>query len=212
VASPTDHLDVRRLQDFQIVALQVSDVPATCRIVAVGGDEAVLEPEVAGQLANAMLPGRATLGFDTDSHPVLLSGMAGHGPIAGTVAFWVTDAIGRRELRLRPRLTAEFDVQLRPSDRSGPAVTRKSIDLSGGGVLVGGYFAPEGTTVELQMPVPGMPRPVACTARVVRQLPVGAALEFVDLDHGVERTLNQFIFAVRQQVARRAFRSAQRAA
>ena len=62
------------------------------------------------------------------------------------------------------------------------------------------------------MPVPGMPRPVACTARVVRQLPVGAALEFVDLDHGVGRTLDQFIFAVRRQVARRAFRGAQRAA
>ena len=212
MACRTDHLDVRRLRDFQIVALQVPDVQATCRIVAVGGDEAVLEPEVQAEFAHAMLPARATLGFDTERHPVLLSGMAGRGPVDGTLAFWITDAIGQRELRLRPRLTAEFDVLLRPSDRSGPAVTRRTIDLSAGGVLVRGHRAQEGSTVELQMAVPGLPRPVTCTARVVHQLPVGCALEFVDLDHGVEKTLDQFVFAVRQQIARRAFRGAQRAA
>jgi hypothetical protein len=203
---------VRRLRDFQIVALQVAETQATCRIVAVGGDEAVLEPEVPGDLANALLPARATLGFDAERHPVMLAGMAGAGPVPGTLAFWVTDAIGQRELRLRPRLTAAFDVSLRPTDRSGPSVTRQSIDLSAGGVLVGDYGAEPGTTVELQMTVPALPRPVTCSARVVRQLPSGAALEFLDLDRGVERTLDQLIFAVRQQVARRAFRGDRRAA
>ena len=203
-------MDVRRLRDFQIVALQVRDVRATCRIVAVGGDEAVLEPELPGEFAQVPLPARATLGFDTEHHPVLLSGMAGQGPVDGTVAFWITDAVGRRELRLRPRLTAEFEVLLRPAD--GPPVTRRTIDLSSSGVLVGGHRAQPGATVELQMAVPGLPRPVACRARVVRRLPAGCALEFADLDHGVGKTLDQFIFAVRRQVARRAFRGAQRAA
>jgi hypothetical protein len=45
---------VRRLRDFQIVDLRTSNQGATCRVVAVDGGEAVLEPERhdrAGELA-----------------------------------------------------------------------------------------------------------------------------------------------------------------
>jgi hypothetical protein len=199
---------VRRLQDFQLVALQLGELRAPCRIVAVGGEEAVLEPQDPAALAHAALPARATLTFETGQHPVLLLGMAGEGPVPGTVAFWVTDAVNRRELRLRPRLNAEFDVRLRPVDRSAAAHSRKTVDLSAGGTLVRGYDAVPGTLVEVQIAVPALPRPVACIAEVVRRLPAGAALEFRDLDAGVARTLDRFIFGVRQQIARRAFRQA----
>jgi hypothetical protein len=208
VARKTDDRGVRRLRDFQLVALQLGELRAPCRIVAVGGEEAVLEPQDPEAFARAALPARATLSFETAQHPVLLLGMAGEGPVAGTVAFWVTDAVSRRELRLRPRLNAEFDVRLRPLDRSAPPESRKTVDLSAGGTLVRGYQAAAGTLVEAQIAVPALPRPVACTAEVVRRLPVGAALEFRDLDAGVARTLDRFIFGVRQQVARRAFRQA----
>jgi hypothetical protein len=208
VARKTDHPGVRRLQDFQLVALQLGEVRQLCRIVAVGGEEAVLEPQHLGAFAQAALPARAMLSFETGEHPVLLLGMAGEGPVPGSLAFWVTDAVSRRELRLRPRLNAEFDVRLRPLDRSAGAQTRKTVDVSAGGALVARYDAAPGTLVEVQIAVPALPRPVTCTAEVVRRLPAGAALEFRDLDAGVARTLERLIFSVRQQVARRAFRQA----
>jgi hypothetical protein len=220
VRKADDHLVVRRLRDFQIVGLQVRDVQATCRIVAVGGGEAVLEPERRRDFAHAVLPLRATLSFETERHPVMLSGMVGEGPVPGSLRFWVTDSIGLRELRLRPRLNAEFDVLLRPlgaDGTPGAPMVRKTIDVSAGGILAAGQLAAAGSTFALEMPVPGLRRPVACGARVVRELPIGAALEFLDLDPGIEQTLDQLIFTVRQQVARRAFtaasaRSAARAA
>jgi hypothetical protein len=201
-------MDVRRLRDFQIVALQLRDVQVACRIVAVGGDEAVLEPQHPGALGAVTLPARATVSFETEQHPVMLAGMAGDGPVLGSVAFWVTDAVGQRELRLQPRLNAAFEVRLRPADGRGFPFTGQTIDLSAGGVLVGGLAAEPGVLFELQLAVPALPRPIACGAEVVRRLPSGSALEFRGLDAATQRTLGQLIFSVRQQVARRAFRQA----
>lgn len=204
----TDHGDVRRLRDFQLVALQLGDLREQCRVIAVGGDEAVVEPQDPAGFAQAVLPARAALSFETGQHPVLLLGMAGEGPVPGSLAFWVTDAINRRQLRMRPRLAVEFDVRVGPADHSAPAQARKTVDLSAGGALVARYDAAPGTLVEVQIAVPSLPRPLACTAEVVRRLPAGAALEFRDLDAGVSHTLERLIFSVRQQIARRAFRQA----
>jgi hypothetical protein len=203
-------LIVRRLRDFQMAILTVGGTEACCRVVAVGGDEAVLQPEHPHLLSGSLLPGTATLVFETGRHPVLLSGMADTGPVPGTARFWITDAVGQRDLRLRPRLKVDFDVTVVPlaadGQPSGPPVRRITRDLSAGGLLVDDHPpAAPGDLVLVILEVPAIPQPVQACARVVRVLPGAVALQFEDLDEGVGETIDTLIFMVRQQVARRAF-------
>jgi hypothetical protein len=206
-----DHSIVRRLRDFQIVGLDACGEDSTWRVVAVDGGEAVLEPRDAATLALLTeLPAPATLSFDTPRHPVLLTGTVERGPIDGTVAFRVTDDVGVRPLRLRPRLNADLAVRVTPlgpdGRRTGAAQSCSTTDVSAGGVRVDGIAALPGTAVGLEVAVPGMPDPVVCRGRVVRRDADGAvAIEFIDLDSAVATTLDQLIFAVRQRVARQAF-------
>jgi len=204
---------VRRLRDFQIIGLDACDQDTIWRVVAVDGGEAVLEPRDAQTLSLLhTLPAPATLSFDTPRHPVFLTGTVERGPIAGTTAFRVTDDVGVRPLRLRPRLKAELAVRVTPLDaegrRTGVAQDRSTTDVSGGGVrIVGaGALAMPGALVGLELAVPGLPDPVVCQGRVVRRdADGGAAVSFTDLDPSVATTLDQLIFAVRQRVARQAF-------
>jgi hypothetical protein len=203
---------VRRLRDFQIVGLDALGEDSTWRVVAVDGGEAVLEPRDAATLALlTVLPAPATLSFETPRHPVLLTGTVERGPIEGTVGFRVTDDVGLRPLRLRPRLKAELAVRVTPLDgdgrRVGAGTDCSTTDLSAGGLRVeGASSAMPGAALGLEVAVPGMPEPVVCRGRVVRRDADGsAAVEFVDLDAGVAETLDQLIFAVRQRVARQAF-------
>jgi hypothetical protein len=206
---------VRRLRDFQIVDLRAPSGGAACRVVAVGGADVVLEPEVPERAAELGLPGRATLSFDTATHPVLLSGMADTGPIPGALRFWVTDRVGVRPLRLRPRLTADLSVRVTPLDgrgrRTGFPAPLVTLDVSAGGIRIAGHHAPAGSMMAVELTVPGMPDTVSCQARAVRPVEGGTAVTFCDLDAGVEASLDRLIFAVRQRVAREAFAKARRA-
>ena len=208
---------MRRLRDFQPAVLVTGSAEARCRVVAVGGDETVLQPERSDLVPRTSLPVGAQLVFDTGRHPVLLSGMADAGPIPGTLRFWVTDRVGQHDSRLRPRLKAAFDVTLTPvaddGQVMGPPVRRRTIDVSAGGILVARHAATRGGLELAILEVPGLPRPVQAGARVVRVVTAGdAALRFEDLDPGVAETLDTLIFTVRQQVARRAFAAEQRRA
>jgi c-di-GMP-binding flagellar brake protein YcgR len=131
------------------------------------------------------------------------------GPVPGTVRFWVTDSVGQRDSRLRPRLKADFDVTLAPVRDDGQLtaapVRRRTLDVSAGGILVADHVARPGDLQLAILEVPGLPRPVQASARVVRLLPGAVAMRFEDLDPGVAETLDTLIFTVRQQVARRAF-------
>jgi hypothetical protein len=201
---------VRRLRDFQIVGLGVSGVDATCRVVAVDGGQAVLEPRAARDVADLALPAHATLSFETARHPILLTGHADAGPIPGTVKFWVTDDVGVRPLRLRPRLRAELSVRITPTDnagqRTGFAQDYATTDVSAGGVAVVGLELAPSSWVRVELAVPGLTEPVACRARVVRRTAEGTvAVAFADLDPLVATALDRLIFAVRQRVARQAF-------
>jgi PilZ domain len=203
---------VRRLKDFQIVGLDACGEDSTWRVVAVDGGEAVLEPRDAETLALLTeLPAPATLSFDTPRHPVLLTGTVESGPIEGTVGFRVTDDVGVRPLRLRPRLKAQLAVRVTPLDaqgrRVGFAQDLSTTDLSAGGLRIDGLpSAMPGAPLGLEVAVPGMPEPVVCRGRVVRREADGAtAVEFLDLDGEVAGRLDQLIFAVRQRVARQAF-------
>jgi hypothetical protein len=205
---------VRRLRDFQIVGLDACDQDTTWRVVAVDGGEAVLEPRDAATLAVLhTLPAPATMSFDTPRHPVFLTGTVERGPIEGTCAFRVTDDVGVRPLRLRPRLKAELAVRVTPLDadgrRTGFAQDLSTTDVSGGGVRIvgaGAAVAAPDALLGLELAVPGMPEAVVCRGRVVRRdVDGGAAVEFTDLDPGVALTLDRLIFAVRQRVARQAF-------
>jgi PilZ domain-containing protein len=201
---------VRRLRDFQIVGLDASGTDATCRVVAVDGGQAVLEPRAAGEVAGMDLPSAATLSFATDRHPILLAGTADAGPIPGTLRFWVTDDVGVRPVRLRPRLKADLAVRVTPVDASGRrlafAQDFATTDLSAGGIAIAGLAAAPGARLQVELAVPGLAAPVCCGARVVRRTSDGVtAVAFADLDPEVADTLDRLIFAVRQRVARQAF-------
>jgi hypothetical protein len=205
------NLVVRRLRDFQIVGIDACDQDSTWRVVAVDGGEAVLEPRDPAILAVlGPLPAPGTLSFDTARHPVFLSGTLQAGPIDGTLGFRVTDDVGFRPLRLRPRLKAELAVRVTALNsegrRVGVAYDHVTTDVSAGGVLVAGLAALPGAAVGLELAVPGLPEPVVCHGRVVRKATDGgAAVAFTDLDPVVAVTLDQLIYAVRQRVARQAF-------
>lgn len=202
---------MRRLRDFQIVGLDALGEDSTWRVVAVDGGEAVLEPRDAATLTMLhTLPSAATLSFETPRHPVLLTGTVEAGPIAGTVGFRVTDDVGVRPMRLRPRLKAELAARVTPLDaegrRVGFAQDYATTDLSAGGVRIDRATTMPGALIGIEVAVPGMPEPVVCRGRVVRRDADGAvAVEFLDLDDSVARLLDQMIFAVRQRVARQAF-------
>ncbi|WCB92417.1 hypothetical protein DSM104299_01111 [Baekduia alba] len=204
---------MRRLRDFQIVGLGVSGEDATCRVVAVDGGQAVLEPRSPDEVAALVLPAPATLAFDTGRHPILLTGNADAGPIPDTVRFWVTDDVGVRPLRLRPRLKADLSVRITPTDQAGErtafAQDYATTDVSAGGIAVAGLDLERGAWVRVDLAVPGLESaPVACRGRVVRRIAaegVVTAVAFADLDPLVATALDRLIFAVRQRVARQAF-------
>lgn len=201
---------MRRLRDFQIVGLETGGEDSAWRVVAVDGGEAVLEPRDPETPAGLALPAPATLTFDTPRHPVLLAGTVEAGPIDGTVGFRVTDDVGVRPLRLRPRLKAELAVRVTPLNVARHRVVagqdHATTDVSAGGVRIAGITATAGTVLGLELAVPGLAAPVVCRGRVVRRDPDGtAAVAFVDLDPEIARTLDQLIFAVRRRVARQAF-------
>jgi hypothetical protein len=201
---------VRRLHDFQIVGLGVSGEVATCRVVAVDGGQAVLEPRSATEVDALALPAPATLAFETGRHPILLAGTADAGPVPGTVAFWVTDDVGVRPVRLRPRLKAQLPVRVTPLDAAGRrtafARDHATTDVSAGGLAIAGLAAAPGARLGVELAVPGLPDPIRCDARVVRRAADGTtAVAFTDLDPQVAHTLDRLIFGVRQRVAREAF-------
>jgi hypothetical protein len=201
---------VRRLRDFQIVGLEVSEAAATCRVVAVDGGQAVLEPRTGGALAEVALPAPATLTFDTARHPVLLAGAADAGPLDGTLRFWVTDDVGVPPVRLRPRLKAQLPVRVTPIDADGRRTAfgqdHATTDLSAGGVAVAGLDARPGDRFRVEIVVPGLVRTVSARAHVVRRTAGDvAALAFDMVDAEVADQLDQVIFAVRRRLARQAF-------
>ncbi|HWI74454.1 MAG TPA: PilZ domain-containing protein [Baekduia sp.] len=201
---------MRRLRDFQIVGLETGGEDSAWRVVAVDGGEAVLEPRDPQLLSGLTLPAPATLSFDTPRHPVLLAGTIEAGPIDGTLGFRVTDDVGVRPLRLRPRLKAELAVCVTPLDREGRRVAfaadHATTDVSAGGIRIVALSAMPGALLGLELAVPGLPEPLVCTGRVVRRAPDGTvAVAFTDLDPAVAETLDRLIFGVRQRVARQAF-------
>jgi hypothetical protein len=191
----------------------VSGEDATCRVVAVDGGQAVLEPRALSEVAEMALPSPATLTFDTARHPILLTGNVDAGPIPGTLRFWVTDDVGVRPLRLRPRLKAELSVRITPTDqtgqRTGFAQDYATTDVSAGGIAVSGLGLGRGDWVRVDLAVPGLDgAPVACRGYVVRRVAAEGtvtAVAFADLDPRVADALDRLIFAVRQRVARQAF-------
>lgn len=200
---------MRRLRDFQLVALQLGERVLPCRTVAVAAIEAVLEPHSAAAIATIDLPADAALTFDHRGHPVMLAGRAASGPVPGTLRFRITDAVGLRELRLRPRLRAELPVRVTPvvtgDAIAGPTWNGVTVDLSAGGVVVAGYPGARGARVAIAVDVPGLAAPVRAGAVVIRRRPEGAAMRFEDLDPTVAAALDEVIFAVRRRLAREAF-------
>lgn len=203
---------MRRLRDFQFVSLSAGESTTGCRVVAVGGDEAVLATDPPGLPGDVALPCRALLGFDTERHPVMLSGMADDGPIPGTVRFFVTDAIGVRQWRLSPRLAAAVDIIVAPSSRTTDAAVMarrlQTVDISAGGAFVAGMGGEAGSTWNVRMTIPGLTTDVECVARVVRATPQGAAVAFEELDPEVGAAIEEVIYTVRLQLARRTSQAA----
>lgn len=198
---------MKRLRDFQAVVLACGeDALGTCRVVAVQGEEAVLQPDrpealpVDGWMA-------ATLSFEGATAPVLLSGHVSAGPLPETLRFVQGDRIRMPQLRASARLELALPLQVRPVNRTGGrglATAARTIDLSAGGMLVGGFSAPDPrgrVLIDITLPETGG---LSLEAIVVRTWTDRTAVRF---EEPVE-ALGTFVLRCRQEVAKLAARRA----
>lgn len=198
-----NRVEMRRLRDFQAVMLVVGEQHAACRVVAVEGDTAILQPEDARAVVAQPTATKATLSFETARHPVLLTGLAGDGPLPGTLAFTAADAASAQQRRLASRLPLEVPVRVLPE--GGLVVAARTVDIAGGGVRISRWMAPVGTRARIELSLPGTDERLERSVRVVRTLPDGCAATFDDADDAeAGEALGQFVLTCRQIVAQRA--------
>jgi hypothetical protein len=182
---------VKRLATDQDVALSVGDATIDCRVVALNGDEAALEPLVPGD--SRMLPAAsagASLVFAQEGRLVMLRGAmyraTGDDDLRfaeKTVAH--AKAISAEQRRKAARLAITLPATLRQIDTDGtPGEERQLItrDLSIGGFAVGTGFVglPVGARVSFELILTNGAM-LAGTARVVRSAGEMAGLSFEKL-------------------------------
>lgn len=205
---PTIQGAMRRLRDFQAVVLDLgSEARLTCRVVAVQGEDALLQPDLpdAAVLPAGWTP--ASLSFEGATAPVLLAGQVTAGPLDELVRFAQGDGIRMPQLRASARLDLTLPVTLRPLARTGGrglAVAAHSVDISAGGVLLGGFTAPpDSTRIQIEFTLPGHGS-LSLEGALVRS---GVGTSAVRFDEPVP-AIGEFVLRCRQEVARLAARRA----
>ena len=188
---------MRRLREFQEIALILEGHRAPALVVATAGDSAWLEPIGDPQLVLAALPAAADLAFTHANQYVLLSGRAERHP-TGTIQFRGEVGLHLRNLRAAARLPIALSVHV--GDEGSPPV--RSTDIGRGGLHLGAPLpgAP-GDEVQLRIEMPDEVADISARARIVRTDAHGTALAFVDLDPARADRLEAIVIAVRRRLA-----------
>jgi PilZ domain len=162
--------------------LDLGEEAIHCRVVAVAGDTATLEPLSPADAAYIPSLGRpAVLAFSGPAGKrVRVRGVVRRGPQEGRLRFGGGSA-GVPERRRTARVAAELPVALEPGPAAGHhGLVTCDVGLGGLGLRVDGWAPPAGAVVGFELRLPSPP-PVAGTARVVRVEREVVGLEFTHL-------------------------------
>jgi hypothetical protein len=197
---------VRRLREFQEIALILEGHRAPALVVATAGDRAWLEPMGDPQLVLAALPTSAHLAFTQENQYVLLSGRAERHP-SGTIQFRGEVGLHLRNLRSAARLPIALAVHV-----EGTGEPIRTTDIGRGGLHLGAppLTGAAGDEVALRIEMPDQVADVDARARIVRKDAQGTALAFVDLDPAQADRLEAIVIAVRRRIAQTRIQAAAR--
>jgi hypothetical protein len=165
---------MRRLAERQAVILDVGEEAIDCRVAAVSGDQATIEPVSTADASYIPSLGRAaTLVFDVRGASVRVPGVVRRGPLEGQLRFRGGDGEALPRRRRAPRVGAVVAVELTPlGDDGEPAgatqrLVTSDVSLGGLGVRVGSWVLPAGAAVGFALELPAGPA-LTGTARVMR--------------------------------------------
>jgi hypothetical protein len=194
---------VRRLAEQQAVVLDLAEEAIDCRVTAVGGDAATLEPVAAADAAYIPSLGRAAaLVFESSGRRGRVRGAVTRGAGEGTLRFTAGDGSGLPRRRQVARVGAELHAVLTPlGDGEAPAgeprrVLTTDVSIAGVGVWIGDSDVQEGDVLGLVLELPAAPA-VSATARVLRVAGDIAGLELVQVAPADRARLAAFLIAGR---------------
>lgn len=192
---------MRRLRDFQDIALILEGHRAPAVVVATAGDHVWLEPHGDAQLVHAGLPAPAHVAFPHRSQFVMLSGRAER-HVSGAIQFRGEGHVHLRNLREAARLPIALPIHV---EVPGAATcTGMSTDLGRGGLHLGLRVpGPVGTEIAVRIEMPDDLPNVPARATIVRVDARGTALAFVDLEREQADRLEGIVIAVRRRIAQR---------
>ena len=184
---------MKRLRERQAVTLAVPtkfgpiDVEAV--VLLTEGEQALLQTRRKDGVRAKLVDGVTVLGFMHDARPIVLRGSAQQ--LTPTLfTFRVSDGVGVRQLRGRSRLRVRVPVTVTVPGTA--PVAGWTIDLSRSGAAIELREAPGGSEFALELRLPER-EPIVLTARIVRELAIGLAVEFPHLPPEAARELESFI-------------------
>lgn len=190
---------MRRIRDFMPATLSVGVRPMEAIVAATSRDIAWLLPRDPRDPTPALLPRPAQISFMHQGHLVVLHGNAERAQ-QGCVAF-TADREGRVDnLRASPRLDVQLPVVV---SADGRTIEARTLNVSAGGVLLEGTsFGDRDATVEMTIKMPQGPE-VQAGGHIVRVLPEGTGIHFVDIDPAAREVLDSMVLSIRAALARR---------
>jgi hypothetical protein len=178
-----------------VATLNLGEEAIDCRVIAVAGGTATLEPVSPADAAYIPSLGRpAVLVFTGPAgERARLRGTVRRGPEEGRLRFGAESGLPQR--RRTARVAAELPVALEPApgtERHG--LVTNDVSLGGLGVRLDAWAPSQGAVVGFELSLPSPP-PVAGTARVLRVERGVAGLEFAHVPAGDRARLAAFLLA-----------------
>jgi hypothetical protein len=192
---------MRRLAPRQPVVLDLAEEAIDCRVAAVSGDEATIEPVAAADAAYIPRLGRAAaLVFESAGERVRIRGAVRRAPGEGRLTFVAGGGVDLPRRRQAARVETGLPVQLTPlgpdGDPAGDPRRLRTTDVSiaGLGARVGEWAVAPGDVLAFSVELPAAPA-IAGTARVLRVADGVAGLELVHVAPADRARLAAFLIA-----------------
>lgn len=196
---------MRRLRDFQPVALNLAGAPVPALVTATSGATAWLDLDDALLPEGLPLPARSELSFTHERHFVMLAGVVVRD--ARNLLTFRADPLGQiHNHRMTPRLAITLPVLVEAvgGRLAGQTFESRTVDLGSGGVLVEAQdIGTRGDHLSLLLQLPGAGGELEVGGRIARVAPSGTAVAFTRVDAGAQVLLDSFVLTVRAELARR---------